>query len=102
MSMLLAGSAARLDPGDGLLRVHRQPARASSTQPDKSLGDTLLGAVEAREEHTRAILDRVGHHLAVAQLEVERGVNEPGRDLQQLGGKVGGARPWAGRNGSRP
>jgi hypothetical protein len=77
-----------LDPGDRRLRVQRQPGRASSTQPDQSLGDALLGPVEAREEHARAILDRVGHHPAVAQLEVERCVNDLGRDLQQLGGKV--------------
>ena len=87
--------AARVDPGlrarprgcalSGSIAGQGGLPPASREQP---LGDALLGAVQPGQEHAGAALDRVGHHRALGQLQLERRVDHLGRDLQQLGGEL--------------
>ena len=63
----------------------RSAARAGAVgEPQQPFGDAALGPVQAGEEHAGRAVDRVGHHVAVRELERERLVDHLGRDLEQL------------------
>ena len=52
-----------------------------------SLGDDLLGPIEAAEEDAGRLADRFGDDRSFGQFEIERGLNQLLRDLQQLDGE---------------
>ena len=69
--------------------VDHRPGRAAPGQQAQPLGDGLLGAVEPGQEHASLAVHGVGHQLAVLQLKLERVADQPGPDLDQLGGAAG-------------
>ena len=77
-----------LDPGDRLLRVDRRPGRAACAEPDAAARrcPARRGSRPARNTQGRPSTVSATT-VAVAQLQVERRVDDLGRDLQQLGGK---------------
>ena len=48
------------------------------------VGDRPFGPVQSGEEDATLAVDRVGDDLAILQLQIERGLDDPGRHLQQL------------------
>ena len=77
----------RLDPGDRLVGVDRGPGRAAlASRSSRSAMPRSARCSPARNTQARA-LDRVGHHRALGELQLEGGVDQLGRDLQQLGGE---------------
>ena len=53
--------------------VDRGPGRRALGKAEQPLGDALLGAVEPGQEHAGALADRVGHHAAVGELQLQGG-----------------------------
>ena len=72
-----------LDPGDGLLRIDGGPGRRAVGKAEQSLGNALLGAVKPGQEHAGALADRIGHHAALGQLQLQGRRHDLGRNLQQ-------------------
>ena len=56
-------------------------------QPHQPVGDGALRAMQTGEKYTRRFADPVGDHIALLQLELERGTDELLRDLEQLLGE---------------
>ena len=60
---------------------------APSGQAQQSVGDDLLRPVQPREEDAALLADRVRDHRALDQLELQRGLHQFRRDLEQGGGE---------------
>jgi hypothetical protein len=56
-------------------------------QPHQALGDGSLGAMQTGQKNTGRVVNPVGDHRALLQLEIERSADEFLRDLEQLLGK---------------
>ena len=76
-----------LDPRQRLLRVDVGPGQRSVGQAQYPLGNDLLGPVEAGEEDAGRLADRVGDDRSLGQFEIERGLDQLLRDLEQLDGQ---------------
>ena len=87
-------AAALLDPCDSSGRIDRRPGKLAARDSDQSVGDGLLGSIEAREKHAVRLADPVGDHGAFGQLEIEgcpdqvrRSVEQARRQLDQFVGR---------------
>ena len=75
------------DPRQRLLGVDLGPGQRSVGQAQQSVGDHLLRPVQPREEDAALLADRVRDHRALDQFELQRGLHQLRRDLEQGGGE---------------
>ena len=80
-------SAALFNPRYGLRFVDPWPGQPAARDADQSIGDRLLGPVEARQEHAGGIADLVGDHGAVGSFELEGRQDQVLRRFEQFFGE---------------
>jgi hypothetical protein len=80
-------TGAPLDPRDRLGGVDGWPGRPGRHENPQSLGDGLLGPVQASEEHTATTVQQVCHDVAGLQLQCQGRCDQVIGNLQQPGGR---------------